>query len=857
MGITTDGFERILAKLDTAGTEGDVLERARVLDRAAELIDAIAQDTGPESARQVARVRLLRARLLPTLERPDAAIDELTTVVDAHPRDALEAEAMLARAQVRYAHGDVPGAEADVVRIIGDFSASTDLATARIVAEARLTGIERAVQAAERASWADAASHWRLVVGAAEDLAAWAGRHGTKLETSLARAMSIEAAAWRSLAALSAPDGDATEADDRGLRAGDAFFARFAGTDSGEIRALLAESESALDALTAVSEPAVALRVAERDLELSAAWGARPAAFFAGAALRRARALDDLERGQDARDQLYRLVEAGRMSDDLAVQLVVASAWEALVRLLSATEHEDHAVLEGERFAAWIDERSALVAVSSARHALARALEITVSIAESRVDTPESETLSVDGSPVDSRAEARESLPLTAPEAAYADSARAFAARFARDEDPGLRLAAARSLQRLAGDQRLRGHFEQAVDAYRELIAAFGDDASSDVREGVIGPSELNLGFLLLSLLARPAEAVAAYDVAIARIGDPRSRAARSLLGRLQASRATALTDVYDRTAEQGLGNERDHDLTPRDPIGAPERERIRAAVARGRAASGDDDHVTAIAEYDSIIDAHPAPVDREVRQRVSDAMVRKGYSLGQLQQWSASVAHHHAMLERFGEDIDTDIEKDLALALANLANAFDKLGRHEEEIDAYEQILTRWSDSPVPELTRQCSRAAWMKGYTEAELGRSDDAERSYRRGMRHLWAEETATRVNACKSAVNLSIFLRKRGRNDQAASAAEQAIAVLSDVSGAPVQEQRTKAGIALARAEAARGDTAAALQCYDRLLSDPDASLTAEQRQALTREHIQLVGGPFQAAWRRIRRNIAAR
>ncbi|NQX27469.1 tetratricopeptide repeat protein [Microbacteriaceae bacterium VKM Ac-2854] len=856
------GVEREIADLERAGARGDVLERARVVDRAERIILAMGHDPQPQAIARTARLRLLRARLLPGLERPQAAIDELTSLIARHGSDAFGAEVLLARALLHRAQGDSDAAEADVIRLIDAFAGSEEEPVSRTVARGRLELLEWAVSAAESTPEAEDETHWMLVLRRAQALAAQPTRGDEQLELFAARAMFFTVSAWRAIAATSETDGDASPADREGLRAGAEFFARFALTTSPEIRALIVDSETGLPELAWWSDPNLALQIAERDLDLHTAWAGRPAVFFAEAALRRASALADLGRAQEAHDQLSRVVSDSRDTDDPDVRVVVASASQRLVTLLSDTDHGDAAIRAADALAAWLDaslnEQPDRATPLSIRRSLADALSTKIAVLANRVDVGEIETLSVNGHSVDSTAPARESTALTVDEAAYATAAGELAARFARDDDPGLRNLAAKSLQNLASHQRLRGHFDQAVASYRELIRLFGDDASSDLRDDVLGPSELNLGFLLLSLLARPADAVAVYDVAIARIGEPRSNATRGLLGRLQSSRAAALTDLYDRAGghldAEGTGGS--GGARP-DPIGATERERIRDAIARGRAASDAGDHIAAIAEFNSIIDAHPMPEDRELRQRVCDAMVRTGYSLGRLKRWSESVAHHHTMLAQFGTDIDTTIEKDIALALSNLANAFDHLDRHEEEIDAYEQILARWSDSPIPELIGRCARAAWIKGFTEASLGRSADAERSYRRGMRYLAAEETATRVEACKSAVNLAIFLRKRSRSDDAAIVAERAIAALLGAEGDAAAEQRTKARMALARAESERGDVEAALRCYEWLLGDPGSTVTEEQRRTLTQEQIQLLGGPFKAAWHRIRLGRAAR
>ena len=841
--MSTDAApEATLVTLRALADSGDVIDRAEGVRLAERAIAAHAEGTDPAVERTVACLRIERSRLLATLDHAADALAELDAVMSRFGDDALGAQALLARARLHQRSGRHDAALSDVAALIARFGTAGDAEARRAAAAGHLARIEWAMDAAEWSPDDMDLGCWAAIAADADAFVeTHAGDADAGMAVLVARGMYQRARAWRT--SRFEDEEDDSDASVAAQAATDALFARFGTSDDPAIRRWVAESET--DQQGIVTSPDTVLALCDRALALSRAWGREPEDFFAASQLRRARALGRLRRQQETNDQLEELIATHGESSAREVQVTAAKAHEYLVRVLRQSAHDDDALIAFARFAAWMRRYPEASTHSDVRSAFLYASCSRIELLSARVDVePATDTglggVSVNGTPPPP------SQPLTPPEAVYADAVAELVSAYRNDPQVNLRGVAVDTLNALAYHQRLRGHFTEAEQSYRRLLADFGDDDSRTIREQTMASARMNLGFLLLTLMGRPADALAVYDDALRRIGQPTSPQMLSLVSRIQSSRSAALTLLYDRgVAVEGDGV---------DTLGSEERERIRTTTARANALADAGDFAGAVAEYDSVIDAHPAPQGPDLRRRVVNAMVRKGYCLGRLGRWSDSLAHHRAILALFDADLDMTVEKDVALAHGNLATALDHLGRHEEESDVYGRILARWKDSPVPYLIERCARAAWLKGYTDAQLGRDEDAERAYRTGMRYLGAQETAVRVEAAKSAVNLSLFLRKRARAAEAADTARRALDALAHASGQSVAEQRTWAQMALARAEAQRGQVEAARVAYDWLLNDRTSTITAEQRSTFTQEYIKLLGGPFKAAWDRIRRNF---
>ena len=74
-----------------------------------------------------------------------------------------------------------------------------------------------------------------------------------------------------------------------------------------------------------------------------------------------------------------------------------------------------------------------------------------------------------------------------------------------------------------------------------------------------------------------------------------------------------------------------------------------------------------------------------------------------------------------------SSIDQVAAVAGYNLGVILGELGRSEEAVAAYDQVLDRYGDDPAPALREQAAKALNNKGVTLGDLGRSEEAIAAY----------------------------------------------------------------------------------------------------------------------------------
>lgn len=838
-----DDLAQGLARIRELAATEDPLARADAIRLGESLIVASAGD--PAAAVAAARIRVERAVALSALDHDTEALAELNQVVDAFGNAPVGAAALAARIRTHRWLGDDDAALADLALLVDQFGPSRDPEAREALCAGRDFRLAWLINESLRDD--EDSSGWERVVHACDAIIVnHADDPGVNAERAVARALLRKANALRSLARHTDEDDlESTETLAQARSVADTLFARYAASTDAQIRGFVADSEGQADAATA--DPHETLVLTERALALAAAWDGVPEEFFARAAHHRGWALEQLDRDDEALRTLESMMSAHRGSASAAVRAIVTAAWAQSAMLVSFTHRRQDALATIDGLHAWAIADAELMERADARASLRQALTTRIRLWRGRLEDPVTSDTGVGGVAVhDSPATA--SRPLTPAAAGYVSAVGDLVTLYAADPHDGHRAGAATELFELGHEMRMRGHLDAAETAYRRLLTAFADETSPGILEQSVAPGMLNLGFLLLTLTDRPADSIEVYDAFLARFGDSTSAALRDTTAKVHASRSAALTLLYDRG------------LTPAgidvDTLGAQERERIRTTLKRANALTDDRQYAQAIATYDEVINAHPVPRGPDLRMRVCDAMVRKGYCLGQVEDWHGSLRHHDLFLAEFGADVSTTIEKDLALGMGNRAFALDHLDRPEEVVDAYAQILRRWASSSVPYLIHQCARAAWKKGYHEEQLGRTQDAHDSYIRGARYLHAERADTQVEGAKAAVNLSTFLRTRNQAAEAAAVARRVIEALGDTDDGAARNQIVKAQLALARACQAAGDTDGARIAYEWCLGEGSKLLTDQQRKAANEEYFALVGGPFKGAWARLRRSFGS-
>ena len=219
----------------------------------------------------------------------------------------------------------------------------------------------------------------------------------------------------------------------------------------------------------------------------------------------------------------------------------------------------------------------------------------------------------------------------------------------------------------------------------------------------------------------------------------------------------------------------------------------------------------------------------------------RKTWSLKKLGRCEAAIAVCDEGIAKYGADLSITIEKDIAWLLVYKAGELDKLGRHDEELATYDEIIRRWEEASLPELRQRVSKARFDRAITLVDLGRIDEAIEAYTQGAGDIRASDVKTATNGACSANNLGILLRKNGRVPEAISW-HQRVLDTCDRDHPGLREQIGVAHGGLARAYVARGDNQRALAAMDAALAMPAGTYGAGLPKALAEERAALAPVP---------------
>jgi tetratricopeptide (TPR) repeat protein len=131
------------------------------------------------------------------------------------------------------------------------------------------------------------------------------------------------------------------------------------------------------------------------------------------------------------------------------------------------------------------------------------------------------------------------------------------------------------------------------------------------------------------------------------------------------------------------------------------------------------------------------------VRKSFSDAqaLFNKGIALGELGRSEEEIAVYDDLLARFGNAIELPLREQVATALVNKGITLDALDRREEAIAVYDDVLTRFGNATEPALREQVATALVNKGITLDALDRREEAKSLARRRFRLSQANVRST--------------------------------------------------------------------------------------------------------------------
>ena len=172
--------------------------------------------------------------------------------------------------------------------------------------------------------------------------------------------------------------------------------------------------------------------------------------------------------------------------------------------------------------------------------------------------------------------------------------------------------------------------------------------------------------------------------------------------------------------------------------------------------------------------------------------LVNKGFTLGQLGRGEEEIRVYEEVVSRFGNSPTSDVRDWVARALVFKGITLRELGRGEEEIRVYEEVVSRFGDASEAHIREQVAGALFSKANGLGRLGRGEEAVRVYEEVVSRFGdAIEAGIRQQVAKALVNKANGLGRLGRGEETIRVCEEVVSRFGDAPEAGIREQVARA------------------------------------------------------------------
>ena len=184
-------------------------------------------------------------------------------------------------------------------------------------------------------------------------------------------------------------------------------------------------------------------------------------------------------------------------------------------------------------------------------------------------------------------------------------------------------------------------------------------------------------------------------------------------------------------------------------------------------------------ARLDASADAFSRARKSSLDEVASLAGYNLGVVLGDLGRSEEAVGVYEQVVARYGDATEPALREPVASALVNKAATLGALGRSEDELAVYEQVVARYGDATEPALREQVASALVNKAARLGALGRSEEAVGVYEQVVaRYGDATEPALREPVASALFNKAVRLGALGRSEDELAVYEQVVARYGD-------------------------------------------------------------------------------
>ena len=141
-----------------------------------------------------------------------------------------------------------------------------------------------------------------------------------------------------------------------------------------------------------------------------------------------------------------------------------------------------------------------------------------------------------------------------------------------------------------------------------------------------------------------------------------------------------------------------------------------------------------------------------EPMPRETAAMTRfnRAVALGKLGRKEEELSAYNDVVDRFGEDSSPSVLEVVVRSLVNNGIVLGQMGRSEEELEAYDEVVNRFDDGHSPVSSEGIAKAMCLKGGVLENLEREDEALATYEEVVNRFGKEESPALVQISADAL-----------------------------------------------------------------------------------------------------------
>lgn len=152
----------------------------------------------------------------------------------------------------------------------------------------------------------------------------------------------------------------------------------------------------------------------------------------------------------------------------------------------------------------------------------------------------------------------------------------------------------------------------------------------------------------------------------------------------------------------------------------------------------------------------------------------------------------YEALIQRFSNSTETVLQEQVAKALVNKGITLGQLTRAEEEICVYDEVMHRFGNSTETVLQAQMSKALVNKGFTLGQLNRPEEEIQAYDEVVQRFGNNtETVLQERVAKALVNKGITLGQLNRAEEEIQVYDEVEQRFGNSTETAIQEQIAKA------------------------------------------------------------------